>query len=44
MFPVCLPFFIARLHASAEVTGTGVKEKATGNLPVPRDPSPAVQR
>ncbi len=44
MFPLCLPFFTVRLHTSTKVIGTGVKEKAAGNLPVSRDPSPAVQR
>ncbi len=44
MFPLCLPFFGARLHTCAGVIGTGEKEKRTGNLPVSRDPSPAVKR
>ena len=44
MFPLCLPFFSARLHTSADVIGTGEKETRTGNLPVSRDPSPAVKR
>jgi hypothetical protein len=44
MFPLCLPFFSVRLHTSADVIGTGEKEKGTGNLPVSRDPSPAVKR
>ncbi len=44
MFPLCLPFFSVRLHTSADVIGTGEKEKQTGNLPVSRDPSPAVKR
>ena len=44
MFPLCLPFFSVRLHTSTEMLGTGAKEKRTGNLPVSRDPSPAVKR
>jgi hypothetical protein len=44
MFPLCLPFFSVRLHTGADVIGTGEKEKRTGNLPVSRDPSPAVKR
>jgi len=44
MFPLCLLFFSVRLHTSADVIGTGEKEKRTGNLPVSRDPSPAVKR
>jgi len=44
MFPLCLPFFSARLHTSVDVIDTGEKEKRTGNLPVSRDPSPAVKR
>ena len=44
MFPLWLPFFSERLHTCAEMTGTGEKENRTGNLPVSRDPSPAVDR
>jgi len=44
MFPLCLPFFSARLLTRADVAGAGEKAKGAGNLPVSRDPSPAVKR
>jgi hypothetical protein len=44
MFPLCLPFFRERLLTSSAVIEAGEKESGTGNLPVSRDPSPAVER
>lgn len=44
MFPLCLPFFKVRLLTGTPPTGAGEKENRAGNLPVSRDPSPALER
>ena len=40
MFPPGAPFFNARLSTRAAEIAARAEEDETGNLPVPRDPSP----